>query len=115
MAKQGWMSVRDLPGTKNKTIKEVLDYFKRNFVLCSECNGVGYLVDKHDSVYEGVSTIRFDDHKGIEKMREDGILNRDVLKRIIETVIHNREQCDKCNGFGFVKKSRKKKNEKFTL
>ena len=115
MAKQGWMSVRDLPGTKNKSIKEVLDQFKDRYNVCESCNGIGHTVNEYDSFYEGVSTIRFSDHSGLEEMREDGTLSKEVLHRIIETVVHGREQCDECEGFGFVSKrikSRKKQNAK---
>jgi len=104
MAEKGWISVRDIPGTKDKTIKEVLDSFKKKFSLCKKCKGEGHTVDDHDTVYEGVSCVRVSDSKALLSMQEKGTLNKNVFKRIIETMVHNRKQCDKCHGFGFVKK-----------
>ena len=112
MPKKGWVAVRDLPGTKTKTLKEVFDQFKANYKLCDCCKGAGFTVDDHQTVYEGVSSVRVNDSEALKTLQDNGTLNKGTFERIIETLVHNRKICDKCNGFGFVKKPRKKKRGK---
>ena len=110
MPAKGWLSVRDLPTTENKTIKEVMVEFKNHYKTCDCCNGKGYTVEDFDEYYTGVSTVRFSDNEELQELHDAGHLNGETVKKIIETMVHGRKQCDKCNGFGFVKQSRKDKN-----
>jgi len=107
MPAKGWLSVRDLPTTKKKTVKEVMQEFNNTFQLCQHCKGQGYTVEKYDEFYNGISTVRFDDNLDLNSLNDAGKLNGDTVKKIVETIVHGRQQCDKCKGFGFVKKSRK--------
>ena len=104
MAAEGWMCVRNIPDTKNKSIKEVLDDFKKDYDLCPKCKGVGHKVKKYDAVYGGVSTVRISDSEALKQMQKEGTLNTTVFERIIETLVHKRKQCGTCKGFGFVNK-----------
>lgn len=112
MPAKGWLSVRDLPTTKNQSIKEVMNDFKNKFEKCDCCDGKGYTVENYDEFFNGVSTIRFSDNEELQDLFDAGHLSGDTVKKIVETMVHGRKQCDKCKGFGFVKKSRKKTNGK---
>lgn len=115
MPAKGWLSVRDLPTTKEKTIKEVMLEFKNSHEICDCCEGKGYTVNKYDEYFEGVSTVKFSDNEDLQELFDDGHLTGDTIKKIIETAVHGRQQCDKCKGFGFVETSRKKPNGKKSI
>lgn len=110
MPAKGWLSVRDLPTTKNKTVKEVMKEFHETYTKCDACNGQGHTVKSYDEFFNGISTVRFDENDDLVSLNDAGKLNGDTVKKIVETIVHGRQQCDKCKGFGFVKKSGKKTN-----
>ena len=112
MPAKGWISVRSLPSTKKQSVKQTIKQFFKGHKLCSHCNGRGFLVDDSKVLTnEGVDTVRFSGHNCLEKMEELGYLNGETIKRIIETIVYNRQSCNKCHGLGFVTKPRKKGNE----
>lgn len=111
MPAKGWLSVRDLPTTKEKTIKEVMKDFQDNYMLCDCCDGKGYIVENYDEYFNGVSTVKVQG-ADLAYLDEEKRLTSETIKKIVETVVHGRKQCDNCNGFGFVKKSGKKINGK---
>lgn len=113
MAAKGWITVRDLAKTGKKSVMQVIQKFMAIYKVCPKCCGRGFNVDDEKvSCNDGVSSVKFNNYPELEKMYERGNLNGDTIKKIVETVVHGRQQCSKCNGFGFIKKSRKNKNEK---
>lgn len=113
MPAKGWISVRDLPTTKNQDVKKVMAEFKKNYSTCNVCGGKGYTLIPYDEFYQGVSTVKFSDNEELKLLHEGGQLSGETIKKIVETLVHDRKECSKCNGFGFVKnKSRKDKDEK---
>tara|TARA_R110000803_G_scaffold128306_1_gene195726 strand:+ start:126 stop:479 length:354 start_codon:yes stop_codon:yes gene_type:complete len=105
---KGYISIRNCVDAGELTPSQAMDKFNQDYDLCTKCEGLGHKTSSSsDYVVEGISTVKFKDNKLLQKLDEDGKLNSEVVKKIIETVVHNRKQCDKCQGFGFVKKSRK--------
>ena len=108
MPAKGWISIRELPTTGEKTVKEVLTEFQKVWKLCPNCKGNGEVGSEVEEIFEGVSTVKFSDIKPLNEMAKNKDLNGEVVKRIINKLVHGIDKCDKCKGFGFVKNSRKK-------
>lgn len=113
MAAKGWITIRDLVDIGKQSVADVIKSFFEEHDLCPKCEGRGFIVnDEKISYNPGVSSVKYQGYEALEKMYKDGNLNGEVIRKILETDVHGRTQCKKCEGFGFIKKSRKKKNEK---
>lgn len=112
---KGYISVRNCVDTDTMTVSTVMDIFNESYDICSECDGKGHTVDSSSNyIINGITTVKWGGNDLLENLNESDNLNGETIKKIIETVVHGRKQCDKCKGFGFVEKSRKKHGSKKT-
>lgn len=112
---KGYISVRNCVDTKDVKVNQVIEQFTQSHDVCDSCEGRGFILnDASVLLSPGITTVKWKDNEVLEKLNNSGNLNGETIKKIIETVVHNRKQCNKCNGFGFVKKSRKKNGNKKT-
>jgi hypothetical protein len=112
---KGYISVRNCVSTEPMTVGQAMDKFNEDFEICKHCKGEGHKVrSSSEYILEGITTIKYKGNEILEKLNDDGKLNSETVKKIIETVVHGRKQCDECNGFGFVRKSGKKHGRKET-
>lgn len=114
MPVKGHKAVRNMVATSNdETFSTVLDKFNKLYEVCSHCKGKGFIIDDESvDILPGVSTIKYKGNEALEELDSLGELTGDVLKNVIEVMSHGGRHCTKCNGFKFVKKSRKKTNGK---
>ncbi len=112
---KGYISVRNCVSTKLYSANEVIEGFTKTHNVCSKCEGRTFLLnDSSVDIIPGITTVKWKGNEILESLNDSGNLNGDTVKKIIETVVHGRQQCDKCKGFGFVKQSRKKHESKKT-
>lgn len=106
---KGYISVRNCIDTKDSKVNDVVEKFTKLWDLCDACEGRTFTLNDSDVMVNlGVAAVKWKGNPLLEKLDEAGNLNGDTVKKIIETIVYGRKQCSKCNGFGFVKKSRKK-------
>jgi len=112
---KGYISIRNCIDTKGLKLNDVVDQFTNKWDLCDKCKGSTFLLDDSDvMVNPGVAGVKWKDNPLLEQLEKAGNLNSEVVKKIIETEVYGRKQCNKCKGFGFVKKSRTKNGHKDT-
>lgn len=113
MPVKGYANVRNLPSSKDKTYEQVFTEFSNGHSLCKKCSGRGFnLDDSKVDVLPGTTSVKIVQNELLKELDEKSSLNADAIRKIVETVVYDRKQCDKCSGFGFVKKARKLRDEK---
>jgi hypothetical protein len=109
MATKAHMSVRNIVIPKGISLSQALKQISKKLEVCPKCQGKEYIMDESKvEIFGSVSTIKVEGNELLEKLREEGNLTSSKVNKILETEYYGRKQCDKCNGLGLIKKSRKK-------
>lgn len=112
MPAKGHKAVRNMVATSNgESVKSIFQKFNETHKVCPSCKGKRIIIDEESvEIIPGVSTIKYEGLEVLEELDEVGELTGDVLKNIMEVMSHGGRHCKTCNGFRFVKRSRKKTN-----
>jgi len=116
MAKEGWLTVRNVPDLTGQPGNAYFQQLKKFFVkncLCPKCNGEGFRRNKEADMVDS-TTVRFGSIHELEKLKAMGVGMGDIIRDILERRVMGKKSCSLCHGSRFVDKDRAKEYKKKT-
>jgi hypothetical protein len=106
MAKEGWLTIRDIPVVADGAYFKTLVEFFRVHTTCPSCHGVGYVVKRSNNASRvEAANVRYAGIPELEELKANGnIVLGDVLRQILESKCLGRKVCPICSGARFIKK-----------
>lgn len=110
MAKQGWLTIRNVPDVpsqsgENGYFQQLVKFFNAN-CLCPRCKGKG-AKQKLDGPIKAETTVRFAGIEALEQLNEmEDVSITDVIREILQRRCFKKRPCTLCLGSRFVSKER---------
>ncbi len=106
MAKEGWLSIRNVPDLTgnlgNAYFQELKEFFKEN-CLCPKCKGRGFKIDDEVSMID-YTTVRYGSIHELEVLKKMDVPMADVIRDILQRRVMDKKHCSLCHGSRFVDK-----------
>jgi len=116
MAKEGWLTVRNVPDLTGEPGNAYFQELKEFFVehcLCPKCKGHGSRGTREVDMVDS-TTVRYGSIHELEKLKRMGVPMGDIIRDILQQRVAGKRNCSLCRGSRFVDKDRAKAYRKAT-